>query len=120
MGRLGKRRVAKSRLQKADDLMRQQKATFHRKFGRDPGPDDPVFFDPDKDEPTPLDLEQAFADLPNQMRLAGIRPELIYAYEKTGLILMEGEEYPESIKDEYQAAMREYFALEKAGKLPKK
>lgn len=119
MGRIGKRRRGKSRLEKADDLMRQQLAAFREKFGRDPRPEDPVFFDPDKDEPTPLDVEQAFADLPDQMRLAGIRPELIYAYEKTGLILMEGEDYPQNIIDQYQAAMREYVALEKAGKLPK-
>jgi hypothetical protein len=28
------------------------------KFGRDPGPNDPVFFDPDKDVPTPIDMER--------------------------------------------------------------
>jgi hypothetical protein len=27
---------------------------FRQKFGRDPGPGDPVFFDPDCDVPTPI------------------------------------------------------------------
>ncbi|MFD9860756.1 hypothetical protein [Streptomyces alboflavus] len=31
-----------------------QEALFRQKFGRDPGPDDPMFFDPDADEPTPM------------------------------------------------------------------
>jgi hypothetical protein len=37
-----------------DALVEQRKA-FVKKFGREPGPDDPVFFDPDKDVPTPID-----------------------------------------------------------------
>jgi hypothetical protein len=32
--------------------MREQLVRFRQKFGRDPGPDDPVFFDPEKDTPT--------------------------------------------------------------------
>jgi hypothetical protein len=46
------------------------------------------------------------------MRAAGIPPHLIYAYERTGLLLME-ESYknlsPED-KAEYDAAIDEYFA----------
>jgi hypothetical protein len=43
----------------ADSLVMQEAfeanlQAFREKFGRDPGPDDPVFFDPDADEPTPL------------------------------------------------------------------
>ncbi len=34
--------------------LRRQQDQFREKFGRDPGPDDPVFFDPDADEPRPL------------------------------------------------------------------
>jgi hypothetical protein len=34
-------------------LLEQGKA-FIDKFGREPGPEDPVFFDPDKDVPTPI------------------------------------------------------------------
>ena len=35
------------------ELQRQQDR-FREKFGRDPGPDDPLIFDPDADEPRPL------------------------------------------------------------------
>lgn len=31
---------------------------FIEKFGRETGPDDPVFFDPDADEPRELDTER--------------------------------------------------------------
>lgn len=34
--------------------LRRQENLFREKFGRDPGPGDPVFFDPDADEPRPL------------------------------------------------------------------
>lgn len=48
--------------------LRKQQDQFRDKFGRDPGPDDPVFFDPDADEPRPLpegfweETLQEFAD----------------------------------------------------------
>lgn len=40
------------------ELFRLQKEHFREKFGRDPGPEDPVFFDPDADEPRPLSEKQ--------------------------------------------------------------
>jgi hypothetical protein len=36
------------------EMLRQQQQNFRAKFGREPGPEDPLFFDPDLDEPTPL------------------------------------------------------------------
>jgi len=47
----------------AVELLDRQRELFIEKFGREPGPDDPVWFDPDEDEPTPFDrakLERAF------------------------------------------------------------
>jgi hypothetical protein len=44
-------------------LLEQRKA-FIEKFGREPGPGDPVFFDPDKDVPTPMDAERLDTRLP--------------------------------------------------------
>jgi putative PIN family toxin of toxin-antitoxin system len=35
-----------------------QLENFREKFGRDPGPDDPIFFDPDADDPRPLPAEE--------------------------------------------------------------
>jgi hypothetical protein len=31
------------------DMMQQQLQAFREKFGREPGPEDPIFFDPDAD-----------------------------------------------------------------------
>jgi HEPN domain-containing protein len=39
-------------------LLRAQRENFREKFGRDPGPEDPVFFDPEADEPRPLSQEK--------------------------------------------------------------
>lgn len=49
----------------------QQKA-FREKFGRDMGPDDPVFFDPDADEPTPTDAAAMSEEI---RRTAGQMPD---------------------------------------------
>ncbi len=66
---------------------------FREKFGRDPGPDDPIFFDPHSDQPLPLGREAL-----NEMweRLADamvcqreITPETAYAMKKTGLLVTE-------------------------------
>jgi hypothetical protein len=54
-------------------LLEQRKA-FIEKFGREPGPGDPVFFDPDKDVPTPIDPARLEADLEKVIRDAGIDP----------------------------------------------
>ena len=52
-------------------LLEQRKA-FIEKFGREPGPNDPVFFDPDKDVPTPIDPARFDADLEKAIWDAGI------------------------------------------------
>lgn len=92
-------------------LKMMQKA-FKRKFGRDPGPNDPVFFDPDTDTPVPFPKEKMQADVLAAMKGAGLAPELIYAYRKTGRLIMEGNNYPPGAVEEWQAAIDEYFALE--------
>lgn len=38
--------------------LREQLERFREKFGREPGPQDPIFFDPDASEPTPLDEDR--------------------------------------------------------------
>ena len=47
--------------------MLQQRERLIEKFGREPGPDDAVFFDPDADTPQPLDLERYEKDLADAM-----------------------------------------------------
>jgi len=62
-------------------LLEQRKA-FIEKFGREPGPGDPVFFDPDKDVPTPIGPERMHADLEKALRDSGIDPEKAEAFRK--------------------------------------
>ena len=60
----------------------EQRNAFIEKFGREPGPDDPVFFDPDKDVPTPIDPARFDADLEKAIRDAGIDPAKAEAIRK--------------------------------------
>jgi hypothetical protein len=62
-------------------LLEQRKA-FIEKFGREPGPGDPVFFDPDKDVPTPIGPDRINADLEKALRDSGIEPEKAEAFRK--------------------------------------
>lgn len=38
-------------------ILEQQRELFRQKFGRDPGPGDPIFFDPDMNTPDPIDMD---------------------------------------------------------------
>ena len=42
----------------ATEAIACQLEAFRKKFGRDPCPDDPIFFDPDANEPAPLNPQQ--------------------------------------------------------------
>jgi hypothetical protein len=96
--------------------MRKQREAFIEKFGREPGPDDPVIFDPDYDTPVPLSEEKLRAHTLEAMRAAGIPLHLIFAYAKTGFMVNE-QGYkrmrPED-RAEYEAAIEEYFAMEES------
>jgi hypothetical protein len=62
-------------------LLEQRKA-FIDKFGREPGPGDPVFFDPDKDIPSPIGAERLDADLEKALQDSGIDPAKAEAIRK--------------------------------------
>lgn len=85
------------------EVMRVQREKFVAWFGREPGPDDPIFFDLPHTEV----VEHIMAE---GMRAAGIDPALIYAFEKTGrLVTAENHRLiPERDLDEWDAAIREY------------
>ncbi len=90
--------------------MEGQFQRFREKFGRGPGPDDPVFFDPDADTPQELDWDKIRSEIVGGMVEAGIEPEKIYAYRKTGLIVTE-ENWGLLSKEqqqEWEAAIAEY------------
>jgi hypothetical protein len=86
------------------DLLQQQRQKFIDRHGREPGPDDAVFFDAPPAEHLEFRTVQA-------MQQAGIDPAFIYAYEKTGgLLVTEENQYRISTQDlaAWQAAVEEY------------
>jgi hypothetical protein len=87
------------------DVLQQQRQRFVERHGREPGPDDPVFFD----LPHPEHLEAMMVE---DMKAAGIDPALIYAFEKTGRLVTEQNQHllPDAALDEWQAAIEEYEA----------
>ena len=68
--------------QEARKAMEGQREAFRKKFGRDPGPDDPIIFDPDADQPTPISSLRIEAEMLEAMRKAGTPPPIIYAYRE--------------------------------------
>jgi SEC-C motif len=87
------------------DLLQAQRQKFIDRYGREPGPNDPVFFD----LPHPEHVEHLMVE---GMKEAGIDPAFIYAFEKTGRLVTEQNQHllPESALDEWQAAVEEYEA----------
>lgn len=92
-------------------LMREQLEAFRAKFGRDPEGDEPVFFDPNCDVPTPLMPEKMEEDTVRAMETAGISPQIIHAYRRTGRLVTEQNQHLLSAEaiDEWNAAVEEYF-----------
>lgn len=67
-----------------------QTEVFRTKFGRDPGPDDPLFFDPDADEPVALSrqgFDQALSDIAERAAEIGVDPAMIHAWREVGYIV---------------------------------
>ena len=54
------------------EAMKQQMKSFKEKFGREMGPDDPIFFDPDCDIPMPLSEAKLKKELTEAARKAGL------------------------------------------------
>jgi hypothetical protein len=98
---------------KQREILERQREKFLKRFGREPGPADPIFFDPNVDDPRPLDPDGLVATIAAAMERAGIDPAKIHAYRRTGM-LVTGENLARwSSEDlgEWQAALEEYEAL---------
>ena len=100
----------------AQRAIQEQLRKFREKFGRDAGPEDPIFFDPDADTPQPISpagLDEMMGQILSAAGQAGIRPELIYAMRKTGRIVTESNQHLLTDEDlqEWQDAIEEYLAL---------
>ena len=110
----GRAAEAASMKREMQEAIRSQLRLFREKFGREPGPDDPVFFDPDADTPQVCGPEAADR-LENQMveamSAAGIRPEAIYAFRKTGRIVTEDNWHllSEADRKKWTDAVNEYL-----------
>jgi hypothetical protein len=91
-------------------MLEQQRQRFVEQYGRDPGPEDRVFFDAPP-------LEHIEHEMVQAMKKAGIDPAKIYAFEKTGLIVAEDNQHLLSDADlaEWQAAIEEYRAKHGGG-----
>ena len=106
------KRVRKIKLtSELQDAMQRQFQAFREKFGRDPGPEDPVFFDADSTTPAPIPLETLNVEIAAVMTKARISPALIYAYRRTGLIVTEENYRLLSPTDRvaWDLAIEEYF-----------
>jgi hypothetical protein len=96
------------------EAIRSQIRLFREKFGCEPGPDDPVFFDPDADTPQfcgPEATDHVTDQMVEAMSAAGVRPEVIYAFRKTGRIVTEDNWHllSEADRKEWTDAENEYL-----------
>jgi hypothetical protein len=74
------------------EAISEQKRLFREKFGREPGPDDPLFFNPESAVAEFLSVEsqeETWRALVQAAAESGIDPALVYAMNKTGRIVTE-------------------------------
>ncbi len=74
------------------EIIAQQKKLFREQFGREPGPDDPLFFDTSVAAPQFLSVESQEEVWRSLLQAAGdseIDPAIVYAMNKTGRIVTE-------------------------------
>lgn len=85
-------------------LFERQRQRFIERYGREPEPHDPVF----PDMPHPEHFE---AHLVQMLKKAGVRPELVYATEKTGRVVTEDtyDLLTDAEQQEWEDAIDEYF-----------
>jgi len=102
-------RMSPEMIQMLDD----QREAFKKKFGREPLPSDPVIFDENCDEPTPLSEDKIHQVMIDALVAAGARPEIVYACRKTGRIVTESNRHLLSRAEwtEWKNAVEEYFIL---------
>ncbi|MFE7589297.1 hypothetical protein ACFU6K_07835 [Kitasatospora sp. NPDC057512] len=72
------------------ESLEKQFAAFREKFGREPEPHDPIFFDPDADEPVPLSrgsFDSMMQDAVDAASAAGIDPAFVHAWQEVGYVV---------------------------------
>ena len=88
------------------EILQRQREKFIARYGREPGPDDPIFFDAPSDDEYDAAVTKA-------MEQAGVAPAVIYAFRKTGRIITEenAKFVPAAAFEAWQHAIDEYAAL---------
>lgn len=98
-------------------MVEVQLAAFEAKFGRKPEPEDPLFFDPDADEPRPLReevMDREFDAMIGNALRAGMLPVIAFAAWRTRRLVTETNSVmlrPSELQ-EWAQAMDEYEAQE--------
>ena len=85
------------------EVIKQQHQKFVEEFGREPGPEDNLFFNMPHQEVVEHVMVEA-------MKQAGLDPAIIHAFEKTGLMVTEANEHLISDVDlkKWDEAITEY------------
>jgi hypothetical protein len=85
------------------EMLECQAGRFRDKFGRDPGREDPVFFDPEADQPRACDLDTVTREITEALRHAGteagVDPALIEAWCQLGYVITEDNQHLFSVSD---------------------
>ena|GEM_PF-6991988 len=68
-------------------ILTAQRHRFEERFGRPPGPGDPLFFDSDADEPQRMLVDDIEDHMLAMLRAAGICPAWLYAHQQTDGLL---------------------------------
>ena len=95
------------------EIIAEQKKVFREQFGREPGPDDPLFFEPRVAVPQFLSdefFDEVWKSLLQAAGDSGIDPTIVYAMNKTGRIVTEAnlEFLNDSDLQEWNDAVDEY------------
>lgn len=88
----------------------KQREAFRQKFGRDPSPNDPLFFDADADTPQPRARNIMLSNIVKALKSSKFAPELIYAFHQTGRLGLAADKSgwsPQAVA-EWDAAVEEF------------
>jgi hypothetical protein len=104
------------------EIIARQKKLFREQFGREPGPDDPLFFDPGVAAPQFLSDESTDEIWKSLLQAAGdsgIDPAVVYAMNKTGRMVTEAnlEFLTDSELQEWNDAVNEYRKKIESGEI---
>ena len=96
------------------EALAAQRQAFVAKFGREPGPDDPLMFDPDSDTPREITEETMLADIDTMIERAhqaGQNTAYLKAWKDTGFLVTESNQHLFSAADldQWNDAVERYW-----------